>query len=103
MQHRVDIQSQFDALLEQDITSIEALIQWISDCDKLDAQLGQDYAWKYIRQTTNTIDEDTKQAYKDFLQDIYPQWIIISDKIGRKLISCEFISQLPIEYNNYIR
>lgn len=103
MIHRSDIQEQFNILLSQDIDSVDSLISWISACDRLDSQLGQDYAWKYIRQTTNTIDEEAKIAYKSFLQDIYPQWIIISDKIGRKIVSCVYKSQLPVEYKNYIR
>jgi oligoendopeptidase F len=103
MIHRSDIQEQFNTLLIQDVDSVDSLISWISACDRLDSQLGQDYAWKYIKQTTNTADKIAKKEYKDFLQDIYPQWIIISDKVGRKLVSCEYISQLPSKYHNYIR
>jgi len=103
MINRSDIQEQFNKLLAQNIDSVQSLREWIWCCDQLDAQLGQDYAWKYIRQTTNTVDEQAKQGYKDFLQDIYPQRITISDKIGRKLVSCTYTSHLPAEYNNYIR
>lgn len=96
-------QAKFDILLNQDIHSSDDLVDWIKSCDILDAQLGQDYAWKYIHQTTNTIDETAKKEYKDFLQDIYPQWIVISDQIGRKLIACKYTAQLPSQYHNYIR
>lgn len=96
-------QTQFDALLSQDISSYEELVQWIADCDALDSELGLQYAWAYIHQTTNTADEEAKKVYWDFIQHIYPEWIKISDIIGRKLIACPFVSQLPPEYANYIR
>jgi oligoendopeptidase F len=102
-QARKSIQQQFEALLTQDIESLESLIKWIAKCDSLDAQLGQEYAWKYIRQTTHTTDEQAKQAYKSFIQDIYPLRIVLSDKIGRKLVACPYTSQLPTTYRNYIR
>ena len=56
-------QTQFDALLSQDISSYEELVQWIADCDALDSELGLQYAWAYIHQTTNTADEEAKKVY----------------------------------------
>ena len=56
-------QSQFDVLLAQDISSYEELVEWISLGDKIDSELGQQYAWAYIHQTTNTVDEEAKKIY----------------------------------------
>lgn len=96
-------QSKFELLLGQDISSYEELVQWIADCDVLDSELGQQYAWAYIHQTTNTADEGSRAVYQDFLQHIYPERMAISDKISRKLVACAFVSQLPSEYHNYVR
>lgn len=93
----------FELLLTQEISSYEELVQWIADYDSLDSELGLQYAWAYIHQTTNTADKEAKKIYWDFIQHIYPEWIKISDIIGRKLIDCPFVSQLPVEYSNYIR
>ena len=100
---RSQLQQEFDILLHKDIVSYDGLVDWIKSCDQLDAIIGQDYAWKYIRQTTNTADEKIKEEYKEFLQNIYPERIKISDLIGRKLIASSFIDQLPSEYNNFVR
>lgn len=100
---RSQLQKKFDVLLNKDITSYQELVNWIKSCDELDATLGQDYAWKYIRQTTNTADEKIKEEYKEFLQNIYPERIKVSDLIGRKLIACSYIDQLPPEYSNFVR
>lgn len=100
---RSEVKPQFDALLAQEINSYEELVSWIKATDVLDSQLSQDYAWRYIGTTVNTIDEEVKQKYIDFTQVIYPEWIRVSDQIGRKLIASEFIAQLPSEYANFIR
>jgi oligoendopeptidase F len=100
---RSEIKPQFDTLLAQEINSYEQLVSWIQATDDLDSQLSQDYAWRYIHQTVDTVDEEFKKSYLDFTQQIYPEWIRVSDQIGRKLISSEFISQLPPEYANLIR
>jgi len=101
--NRSEVQPQFDAMLAQEINSYEDLVTWVKSSDTLDAQIGQDYARRYIRQTTNTADEAVKQSYMDFLQNIYPEWIKVSDLMGRKLIASEYVSQLPDEYHNLIR
>gem|GEM_PF-3825682 len=100
---RSQIQPQFDALLAQEINSYEELVSWIKAGDDLDAQLSQDYAWRYIGTTVNTADETAKQSYLEFTQEIYPEWMRISDQLGRKLIASEFVIQLPSQYSNFIR
>ena len=91
---RSQLQQEFDILLNQDINSYDELVHWIKSCDQLDAQLGQDYAWKYIHQSTNTVDQITKQEYTNFLQTVYPKWIKISDQVGRKLIATDRHTQM---------
>jgi oligoendopeptidase F len=103
MLDRKNICIQFQTLLDQEIDSVESLLSWILSCDELDTKISQDYAWKYIRQTTNTVDQSAKKEYKEFLQDIYPERIKASDQIGRKLIASLFIDELPSEYNNFVR
>lgn len=100
---RSEIKPQFDTLLAQEINSYDELISWIKATDILDSQLSQDYAWRYIATTVSTIDEEAKQKYMDFTQVMYPEWIRVSDQIGRKLIASEFITQLPSEYANFVR
>ena len=71
--------------------------------DKFDSEISQDFAWRYIRQSTNTADKEAEENYNTFLKTIYPHWITYSDKLGGKLIASEFVDQLPIDYHNYIR
>lgn len=101
--NRSEIESQFLELLERNITSLTDLIKWIDDSDSIEAKLQNDFAWRYIHQTTHTNNEQYKSEYENFLQTIYPNWIQISDKIGRKLIDNEFVSELPTTYHNLIR
>lgn len=100
---RSDVYPRFEVLLNTEIDSYEWLVERIKQLDEVDASLSYEYAWRYIRQTTNTADQEAKQAYLDFTQTIYPEWITISDRLGRKLIASPFCDQLPAAYHNYIR
>lgn len=97
------IEQEFNKLLNKEINSLSELMFWISECDNLDSKIWQDYAWRYIKQTTDTSDELAKESYREFIQNIYPEWIVFSDKIGRKLIECKYVEQLSSEYLNYVR
>lgn len=97
------IAPEFDELLTREVSSLEALKTWIDDTDTVEAKLQNDFAWRYIHQTTYTTSEKYKQSYEKFLETIYPNWIKISDKLGRKLVENKYIDELPSKYSNMIR
>lgn len=100
---RPDIQSQFDTLLSQPCDTLEQLLSFIATTDRLDGELSKTYARHYIYTTTNTADQQSKQAHDTFLQEVYPVWITYSDRIHRHILSSPVLDQLPDQYHNFIR
>mgnify|MGYP006988472253 FL=1 len=53
---REEILPLFQALLDEQVTTIDQLKEWIVRRDALDNQLSDDYAWRYIQQSRWTED-----------------------------------------------
>ncbi len=100
---RSEVEPQFQELLEQEISSYDELLCWLSNADDLEAKLSNDFAKRYIAQTVDTSDRDAEKSYNDFLETIYPHWVNYSDKLWRKLIANDFVDQLPSEYQSYLK
>lgn len=52
-----DIQPFYDEIIGRRISNVEDLKTLIKDIDSLDGFLEEDYAWRYIRQSCNTLDD----------------------------------------------
>lgn len=87
----------FQDLLKREIKTVEDLKKWLSDSSELDAVLEEDLAWRYIRMTIDTTNEAHSDSYKKFVTDIQPQISPLEDKLNRKLLACQFISELKSE------
>lgn len=74
----------YDRLLARPIGSVAELQQWLKDWDELDAIVEEDSAWRYIRMTCNTADEQIKQAYQFFISEIQPQLSPIHNALEKK-------------------
>ena len=89
-----DIESFFNDLLERELNSVSDLEQWLSDQSELEAILEEDMAWRYIRMTIDTTNEEHANRYKTFVTDIQPKISPIEDKLNKKLVSCPFAKEL---------
>ena len=89
-----DIESFFNDLLERELNSVGDLEQWLSDQSELEAILEEDMAWRYIRMTIDTTNEEHANRYKTFVTDIQPKISPIEDKLNKKLVSCPFAKEL---------
>lgn len=63
------------------------LPQWLADWTRLADLLDESYAVLYIDTTRNTADEQAQQAFKTFLDDIYPQIQIQEQALKEKLLA----------------
>ncbi len=68
-----EVEPYFDQLLTQQPDSTAALEKWITDFDELVAAISENGAWKYIRMTCQTDDEERSEAYVRFLREIEPK------------------------------
>jgi oligoendopeptidase F len=60
-------------LLDRPIDSVDALEQWIFDCNELSGALSEERTRRYIAMTTQTDDPAREQAYQEFIEVIDPK------------------------------
>jgi oligoendopeptidase F len=84
----------FDNLLERKLDSMEALKKWLQDRSELESVISEDMAWRYIRMTCYTENQDYLQHYQDFIQNIQPEIAPVSDKLNKKAAESPFLNEL---------
>ncbi|MDQ2658088.1 MAG: M3 family oligoendopeptidase [Bacteroidota bacterium] len=87
----------FDELLARPLASMDALKKWFSDRSELESIISEDMAWRYIRMTCYTENQEYLKSYQDFVQNIQPQIAPVSDQLNRKAAGCQFLDQLSEE------
>src|SRR5690606_2371611 len=99
-----DIEPFFKELTNRDITSLENLKKWLSDRSELDAVLEENMAWRYIRFSINTTDEELAKSYQLFVTEIQPHIAPYEDLLNKKLLASPARKELQgEEYKIYLR
>lgn len=84
----------FKSLDERQITDVDELRAWLNALSELEAFFYENMAWRYIRQTTDTENEDYNKAYEFFVKEIRPQAAPFFDRFNRKLLSANGAAEL---------
>ncbi len=87
----------FDDLLGREIPTSSELKKWLHDRSELESILSEDMGWRYIRMTCFTENEEYRNAYQDFVQNIQPQIAPVSDQLNKKAIASPCLSELSKE------
>src|SRR5689334_6039944 len=74
-----ELQPFFNNLLERNITTVADLRNWFADRSELESVISEDMAWRYIRMTCYTENEEYLKAYQEFIQKIQPEIAPVSD------------------------
>lgn len=94
----------FDELLQMEIHSVKELEEWLQMESELEAALYEDRAWRFIRMTQNTADNDAQQSFGDFIDHIGPKIFEYSEKLRQKVFESPFFNELdPVKYEVIIR
>jgi oligoendopeptidase F len=94
----------FEELKNRKINSVTELKQWMKDHSELDAVLNEDGAWRYIKMTCNTQNEELQESFNYFVTSIEPHISPYSNDLNKKLIDCPFIDELEKDtYFVYVR
>ena len=95
----------FDDLLSRPLTAKEDLKKWFSDRSELESIISEDLAWRYIRMTCYTENQEYLKRYQDFIQNIQPEIAPVSDQLNKKAAASEYLDSLASEegYNILIR
>lgn len=71
-----------------------AFEQWLKDKSEFEAVLEEDMAWRYIRMTIDTTDEEKSEAYRFFVTEIQPNLSPYEDRLNRKMMDSPWIDEL---------
>ncbi len=98
------IESFFINLSDRNISSVKELEQWLFDRSELEAVLSEDFAWRYIKMTCDTADQELTESYNFFVSEIDPHISPYSNKLNIKFVESPFLKELDQEqYHIYIR
>jgi oligoendopeptidase F len=87
----------FDNLLERPVDTVADLRKWFVDRSELESIISEDLAWRYIRMTCYTENEEYSQSYQEFIQKIQPEIAPYSDKLNKKAAASPFLDTLAKE------
>jgi len=80
-----DVEQFFIELEQREINSKENFKKWLLDQSELEAVLEENFAWRYIKMTINTKDEELAKDYTFFVKEIQPKLAPYSFRLNKKL------------------
>jgi oligoendopeptidase F len=87
----------FTDLADRTIANNTDLRQWFKDRSELESIISEDAGWRYINMTCYTENDEYRNAYQYFVQEIQPKIAPISDQLNKKAIASPFIADLEKE------
>lgn len=91
-------------LQHREINSVQELEQWLKDRSELEAALEEDFAWRYIRMTCDTANEERVKSFQYFATEIEPKVAPIGNELNKKLIESPYVNELDEDkYFVYLR
>lgn len=96
------VQPYFESLLNRNIDTKDAFTSWLKDLSELEAILEEDAAWRYIKMTIDTTNEELSKSYSFFVSEIQPKIAPFEDQLNRKLNDVSFTKELESDAAYYI-
>lgn len=94
----------FDELQKRGIGSPAELEKWLRDYSELGAVVSEDMAWRYIKMTCDTANEELRARYNDFVQNIEPNMAPVTNELNKKIMATPYKDGLSAEgYPIYLR
>ena len=84
----------FDNLLNRALDSQEDLKKWLHDRSELESVISEDMAWRYIKMTCYTENQEYSKHYQDFVQHIQPEIAPVADQLNKKAAGSPFLKDL---------
>ena len=94
----------FEELQQRSLNNVGELEQWLRDKSELEAALEEDFAWRYIKMSCDTANEDLVKNFQYFATEIEPKISPMANELNKKLIESPFLADLdPQKYFVYLR
>ena len=92
-----DVKPFYDNLLNRSIHNVGELHQWLLDRSELESYLSEDFAWRYIRMTCDTANQDLVNKLNFFIEEIQPPMTAFGNELDLKTINSPYLDQLTDE------
>jgi oligoendopeptidase F len=89
-----DLQPLYEDLRERELSDVEDLRKWFIDRSELESFLSENFAWRYIRQTCDTGNENLIKELQFFITEIQPKLAAFGNELDRKVMASPFTEQL---------
>jgi len=87
----------FTELQNREIKSSAELEAWLRDRSELEAALEEDFAWRYIKMSCNTANEELVKNFQYFAEKIEPKVSPLSNELNKKFVESPFMDDLDKE------
>ncbi|WP_018618542.1 M3 family oligoendopeptidase [Spirosoma luteum] len=92
-----DVKPFYDELLDRPISTAHELKQWLVDRSELESYLSEDFAWRYIRMTCDTANEELVNNLNFFIAEIQPPMTAYGNDLDLKAVNSPYINELTDE------
>lgn len=87
----------FTELQNRKITSTTELEHWLKDRSELEAALEEDFAWRYIKMSCDTANEELVKNFQYFATEIEPKISPLANELNKKFVESPFMDDLDKE------
>lgn len=87
----------FTELQHREINSADQLEQWLKDRSELEAALEEDFAWRYIKMSCDTANEELVKNFQYFAEEIEPKISPLSNELNKKFSESAYMDELDKE------
>lgn len=84
----------FTELQQREINSPAELESWLKDRSEIEAALEEDFAWRYIKMSCNTANEELVKNFQYFATEIEPKISPLSNELNKKFSESPFMDDL---------
>ena len=89
-----DVKPLYDELLARPIHDADDLRQWLLDRSELESYLSENFAWRYIRMTCDTANQELVDQLNFFIAEIQPAMTTYGNDLDLKAVNSPYLSQL---------
>ena len=89
-----DLEPLYEDLVGRSLDSIEQLENMIKDESELREWVSEAGSRLYVAMTCSTEDDDKKNAYLDFVENVEPKLSAIGDRLNRRIMDSPILDQL---------
>ncbi|WP_421942681.1 M3 family oligoendopeptidase [Pedobacter sp.] len=87
----------FSELQQREINSAAELESWLKERSEIEAALEEDFAWRYIKMSCDTANEELVKDFQYFATEIEPKISPLSNELNKKFSESPFMDDLDKE------